>query len=83
MRFAKMLVVALTALVLLAGSASAVVIADYQADFQGGAPAAGWAYQWNSGGAIGTAANDLEDGDSGVDGRGVRRRKVDRSEATN
>ena len=32
--------------------------------------------------AIGTAANDLEDGDSGVDGRGVRKRKVARNEAT-
>lgn len=33
------------------------VSADYRGDFQTPAPSAGWAYQWNSGGAIGNSAN--------------------------
>ncbi|HEY3329240.1 MAG TPA: GDSL-type esterase/lipase family protein [Capsulimonadaceae bacterium] len=31
--------------------------AEYQADWRGPAPQAGWAYLWNANGAIGTAAN--------------------------
>ena len=34
-----------------------LVIADYRDDFQGPTAKPGWAYKWNSGGAIGTAAN--------------------------
>ncbi len=41
----------------LAGVAGAGVIADYRADFTGTTPATGWAYLWNSGGAIGTETN--------------------------
>ncbi|MCG8457732.1 MAG: hypothetical protein MI919_15765, partial [Holophagales bacterium] len=32
-------------------------VASYGEDFQGGTPAAGWAYLWNANGAIGTASN--------------------------
>ncbi len=35
----------------------AVNIADYTSEFQTGTPATGWAYQWNSLGAIGNSAN--------------------------
>lgn len=39
-------------------SAQAVsVSADYRADFNTPAPSAGWSYQWNDGGAVGTATN--------------------------
>lgn len=49
---------ALLALMVLAiAGAKAEVVADYGADFQTGAPAAGWAYLWNANGPIGTAAN--------------------------
>jgi len=40
----------------LGGGASAGVIADYGADFQGTTPKTGWMYQWN-GGPIGTRSN--------------------------
>lgn len=33
------------------------VVADYRDDFQGTTPKPGWAYRWNSAGAIGTATN--------------------------
>lgn len=44
-------------LVLLTASASAGIFADFHDDFQGPAPATGWQYLWNSGGAIDNPAN--------------------------
>jgi len=41
----------------ISGAAGAGVIADYRADFTGTTPATGWAYLWNSAGAIGTETN--------------------------
>lgn len=39
------------------GAARAVVVADFAADYTTPTPAAGWAYQWNALGPIGTPAN--------------------------
>ncbi|GAB4408166.1 MAG: hypothetical protein OHK0039_11030 [Bacteroidia bacterium] len=38
-------------------ASSNTIAADYQDDFSTGAPATGWSYLWNQGGAIGNSAN--------------------------
>ena len=40
-----------------AATASAVVVADFQADFTHPVPSNGWSYHWNANGAIGNPAN--------------------------
>jgi hypothetical protein len=40
-----------------AATASALVVADYQADFTYPVPSNGWSYHWNANGAIGNPAN--------------------------
>ena len=42
-----------------AATASAVIVADFQADFTYPAPSNGWSYHWNANGAIGNSANYL------------------------
>lgn len=50
------LLLSLASVLVLGAGASAEVIADYGADFQGTTPKTGWTYQWNSG-PIGTQSN--------------------------
>src|SRR5688572_11286161 len=40
-----------------AATASALIVADFQADFTYPAPSNGWSYHWNANGAIGNSAN--------------------------
>jgi hypothetical protein len=44
-------------LLLTCAAAEALVVADYQDDFQGPQPAAGWAYLWNANGPVGDPAH--------------------------
>ena len=74
MRAVRVLSIAVVCLCLTAGASWAVTVADYRADFQGGAFPAGWAYQWNGASGIGTAAgytNLMWDGGSRWDVDGV------------
>jgi hypothetical protein len=69
-----LVVCALTVCLPAAAAVQVGVVADFRDDFQSPTPAAGWAYQWNKHGAIGTAANYSDliwDGTSRYDSDGV------------